>query len=155
MITEGFFREDLFYRIGVLTIHVRPLRERPADIPLLANHLLEKFNSQMNRNILGFEKKAFRMMLQYSWPGNVRELQNAIERAVIFASGEYITINDLEIKSETPAYSRNTLVDKETITSAIKASEGNIVLASRVLGISRRTLYRYIKKYDIRVGDYY
>jgi transcriptional regulator with GAF, ATPase, and Fis domain/serine/threonine protein kinase/Tfp pilus assembly protein PilF len=155
MISEGSFREDLFYRIGILTIHVRPLRERPADISILANHLLEKFNAQMNRNILGFEKKAFKAMLQHPWPGNVRELQNAIERAVIFAEGEYITVNDLEIKSEIPKYSRKALVDRDTIVNVIKTSKGNIVLTSKVLGISRRTLYRYIKKYDIRVADFY
>ena len=155
MIAQASFREDLFYRIGVLTIHVPSLRERPGDISILSNHLLEKFNSQMNRNILGFEKKAFKMMLQYPWPGNVRELQNAIERAIIFASGEYISLNDLEIKSETPMYSRKAQVDKQAIVSAIEAAKGNIVLTSKVLGISRRTLYRYIKKYDIRVADYY
>lgn len=152
MMSQGVFRDDLFYRIGVITLHIPPLRERTIDIPILADHFLKKFASEMNRNILGFDKKALKMMLLYPWSGNVRELQNAIERAVIFAEQQYLSSDDLKLETEPMTYLRKGKIDRERIINALNSAKGNISLASKLLGVARCTFHRYIKKYNINVS---
>ena len=99
-IREGSFREDLFYRLSVVPIHLPPLRERPEDIPILAQHFLERFNERYRKRIRGFTPQAIRKLRRHLWPGNVRELEYAIERAVILAQGEEITAQDLWLGEE-------------------------------------------------------
>jgi len=152
MIKQGLFRDDLFYRISVLTIHVAPLRERTIDILILADYFLKKYASQMNRNILGFDKKTINMILKYPWFGNVRELRNAIERAVILAKSEYILPEDLKLKTEIIVSAKQMEDNKEKIINALKIAKGNITLASKFLGVARCTLYRYIKKHNINIS---
>lgn len=150
MIAQKLFRDDLFYRIAVIKIRILPLRERAIDIPVLAAYFLKKYATEMNREILGFDKEVLQKMLLYPWPGNVRELQNAIERAVILAQGTYIVADDLELATEISIPSKQKIRDKEKIIAAIKTAKGNISLAARFLGITRATLYSYIKKYNIK-----
>ena len=152
LIKQNLFRNDLFYRISVLTIHMPPLRERPIDIPLLADYFLKKYAYQMNRNIFGFDKRASKMMLLYSWPGNVRELLNAIERAIIFAQDQYILPDNLKLQMGIAKPSKPRQGNGAKIISVLKAAKGNISLAARLLGVTRVTMYNYIKKYKIKIS---
>ena len=94
-VSEGRFREDLFYRLNVLPIRMPALRERPSDIPLLVEHFLERFNDAMGTSITGFSANATKLMQSYPWPGNVRELENTVERAVVLSDGPEISADDL------------------------------------------------------------
>ncbi|MEO0129290.1 MAG: sigma 54-interacting transcriptional regulator [candidate division WOR-3 bacterium] len=147
MIAQQCFREDLYYRISVLTIHMPALREHPMDIPILADYFLKKYSKEFKRNIIGFDKQALKLLLSYPWPGNVRELQNIIERAVILSQGDYITAEDLKLETDFLLTKKKDR--KEDVISAIKTARGNISIAARILGVTRCTLYNYIKKYDL------
>src|SRR6202020_3371676 len=102
-IAEGRFREDLFYRLSVIPIHLPPLRERRDDIPLLAREFLERFAKSMNKNIVGIEPEAMRRMEVYDWPGNVRELENTIERAIAFAGSGRGSVDGLPVRRRDPS----------------------------------------------------
>jgi len=165
-VAEGHFREDLFYRLNVMTLNVPQLRERQEDIPLLAQHFLEKFAEKNRKNVKGFVPLAMDMLLKYDWPGNVRELENAIERAVILLTGEYITekqlpLNiiekypELEKPADTvaPAMDGTRLledIEKEAILATLKASGGNKAEAARRLGVTRKTLHNKLKNYSLK-----
>ncbi len=153
MMAQGSFRDDLFYRISVLTIYIPPLRERTSDIPILADYFLKKYATEMNRNILGYSKGALKLLLTYSWPGNVRELQNAIERAVILAPNKYLQPEDFKLNSEKSRFFRKKIL-KDEIMNTLRTTKGNISLAAKILCITRRTLYRYLKKYNINPHKY-
>ncbi|MCD6391116.1 MAG: sigma-54-dependent Fis family transcriptional regulator [Dehalococcoidia bacterium] len=150
------FREDLYYRLNVVNIELPPLRERKEDIPLLAEHFLNKFASENRKEITGFSTDTVEFLLDYDWPGNVRELENAIERAVILAKDSIITIADLPQKKISPAYStaqRKNLkeVEKEHILNILRETGENYSQAARILGISRMTLYKKAREYDLSV----
>jgi Nif-specific regulatory protein len=149
MIEARGFREDLYYRISVLTITIPPLRERVSDISLLADHFLKKYASELHRKIMGFDKKAVKKMLLYPWPGNIRELQNMIERAIILTQNRYISADDLQLSTETKC--KQMIYEEKIITSVLKSAKGNISMAAKMLGTTRRTLYNYIKRYKIHV----
>jgi two-component system response regulator HydG len=154
-IASGDFREDLYYRLNVVTIELPPLRERREDIPLLAQHFLNKFASENRKEVIGFSPDATEFLLDYDWPGNVRELENAIERAVILAKDSLITVADLPQKSMSPAYSttpRQNLkeVEKDHILNILRETGGNYSEAARVLGITRMTLYKKAKEYGCK-----
>ncbi len=148
-VEEGRFRKDLFYRINVLRIEVPPLRERVRDIPLLAQHFLNRYKKEMNKMIDGFTNDAIKALTEHFWPGNVRELQNVIERAVVLSKGRLITMQDLGFN--TRGFGLIPLKDlkRDSIIEALNATNGNVKKAAELLGIGRRTLYRYIKKYHI------
>jgi two-component system, NtrC family, response regulator HydG len=163
MIKEGSFREDLFYRLNVITLDVPPLRKRRDDIVLLAQHFLQDFAAKNRKQIKGFTPKAIDRLIRYDWPGNVRELMNAVERAVVLARAEYIDAEDLAIiqtslgqaAESTPVLEdmndRMTLEDMEktAVIKTLNASEGNKSEAARRLGITRKTLHKKLKKYGI------
>ncbi len=153
LVRDGQFRIDLYYRISVLTIFIPPLRKRSEDIPLLAEHFLKKYARELNPAILGFDQKAIRTMVSYPWPGNVRELQNSIERAVIYARGNYIGIQDLQLKSEVIDPIRMKNEDQDRILAVLHSTKCNITMTAKLLGISRTTLYSYIKKFGIDVNE--
>ncbi|MBW2575987.1 MAG: sigma-54-dependent Fis family transcriptional regulator [Deltaproteobacteria bacterium] len=158
-IKEGHFREDLFYRINVVTLSIPPLRERREDIPLLTDFFLKQYAEKNRRLIKGFTPKAIDILMRYDWPGNVRELANMVERSVIMVRGDMITPDefsdtlralDPEMKKSeiglTPGRSLKN-VEKEMILMTLKDTEGNRTHAAKILGISRRTLQLKLKEY--------
>lgn len=162
---DGTFREDLFYRIGVIRIKLPLLRERGEDIMLLANLFLTRFSNELRKKIKGFSRAAIEMMRLYSWPGNVRELENRIQRAVLMAESSLIEPEDLDlteklINGERMVYYKGlTLkearenIEKNMIYHTLVEHKGNIAQASEALGISRPTLYDLIRKYNIRLRE--
>jgi len=159
-IQAGRFREDLYYRLNVVTLHVPPLRERREDIPLIAQHFLTLFAEKNHKNIKGFTPRAMDRLLRYNWPGNVRELMNAVERGVVLSRSEYLDeeefsliLQDQPRSSEPPAPQiaapSLVAVEKETILRALETSGGNKSEAARRLGITRRTLHLKLKKYGM------
>jgi two-component system response regulator HydG len=160
-IKEGRFREDLYYRLNVVTLAVPPLRQRQDDIALLSRHFLKTFAKKNRKPIKGFTPQAMDCMVRYGWPGNVRALMNAVERGVILCRGEYISEEDLpfsvkdapiaasEVKApEQPADIPLDEVEKTTILKTLKSAGGNKSETARRLGITRRTLYKKLKRYD-------
>jgi two-component system response regulator HydG len=163
-VASARFREDLFYRLNVVSLRVPPLRERQEDIPLLAQHFLDRYSDKNGKRVKGFTPLAMDMLLKHSWPGNVRELENAVERAVILVPGEYITERELPLSitqsyphsKEAPppqtASSRPQSLDeveREAILSVLGATEGNKSEAARRLGITRKTLHRKLQQYGM------
>lgn len=153
---KGKFREDLFYRLHVFPIFLPDLKERKEDIPLLAYHFLDLYSKEAKKEIKGISKEAMNLLLEYHWPGNVRELENAIERAVIMAEGEFLTPQDLPMDLtegfsfliRRGAKDRKSLDDikAEYITQILKATDGNKKAAAEILKVNPRTLYRFEKK---------
>ncbi|MGB9783568.1 MAG: phosphoenolpyruvate hydrolase family protein [Moorellaceae bacterium] len=165
-VAEGRFREDLYYRISVVTINTPPLREHKEDIPLLVNHFLREINEKFGLRIRRLTPAALDCFMRYDWPGNVRELEHVLERAAVLAEGEVIGLNEL------PAYIRNAgssceeegihgqairkasenllTLERELIRDALEKFSWNQTKASQYLGISRRTLYNKIKRYGLR-----
>jgi len=148
-----------------MPLNVPPLRDRQEDIPLLAQHFLEKFAEKNRKAVKGFIPLAMDMLLNYDWPGNVRELENAMERAVILLSGEHITEKQLplNITEKYPDLERAAIalvstmdgtrsleeIEKEAILTTLKASNGNKAEASRRLGVTRKTLHNKLKNYGL------
>ncbi|MEM5946981.1 sigma-54 dependent transcriptional regulator [Spirochaetia bacterium 38H-sp] len=157
LIKEKRFREDLFYRLSVITIELPPLRERREDIIPLSEYYLKHFSLMYNKEIKKIDNEAKNILIAHDWPGNVRELKNCIERAVIFSSGDTITIEELppqyhnihtsyQLPNET---NLNSVVDdlsKEIILQALKKAGGKKQKAAEILGIHRKTLYNKLKK---------
>ncbi|MBA4423558.1 MAG: two-component system response regulator, partial [Syntrophus sp. (in: bacteria)] len=162
-IGAGRFREDLFYRLNVVTLHVPPLRERPEDIPLLAQEFLVQFAGKNRKAIKGFTPQAMDRLLRHSWPGNVRELMNSVERGVVLSRGEYLDEAELSLllpltvpfpagaaAPPVPGSEGHSLeiVERETILKALDTARGNKSEAARRLGITRRTLHQKLRKYE-------
>lgn len=158
MISEGTFREDLFYRVSEIVINIPPLRERTGDTILLATTLLNKYAKQQGSKIKGFTKEAMAAIENYSWPGNVRELDNKIKRAVILAENSYIIPEELDLNDdENTALPLNLKevrehAEKAAILRALNHASGNIARSSALLGVSRPTLYDLMAKYKIKNG---
>ena len=172
LIRNGRFREDLYYRLNVITIKVPPLRERSADVTLLAHDFLKKQRINDGFQVRGFRPEALRVLEAYSWPGNVRELRNVIERACALAESDLIGLNDLPdplryasagrdsgtaIEDATPAFSLKSAKDRwlsnfepTYIENLLKEHRGNVSQAARAAGIDRKTFYRLINKYHLR-----
>jgi two-component system response regulator HydG len=163
-ITAGRFREDLFYRLNVVTLHVPPLRERPEDIPLLSQEFLIRFAAKNRKTIKGFTPQAMDRLLRHTWPGNVRELMNAVERGVVLSRGEYLDEKELSIlmleTGSLPPLAAAALmsgaehlsletVERETILKALDVAQGNKSEAARRLGITRRTIHQKLRKYGV------
>ena len=162
-VSEGRFREDLFYRLNVLPIRMPALRERPSDIPLLVEHFLERFNDAMGTSITGFSANATKLMQSYPWPGNVRELENTVERAVVLSDGPEISADDLPerirnaqdriravLNAEELSIKKTTrIIEEELIKRALEQTNGNRTHAAELLEISHRALLYKIKQYEI------
>lgn len=154
MVEEKTFRQDLLYRINTIELDLPPLRERPEDIPALAEFYLKQFNKKYNRPVNDISVALIKKLQQYNWPGNIRELQHAIERAVILAQGKTLQPDDLFLKNvnkETtlaPGYDLEEM-EKVMIIKAMKRFNGNITDAARELGLSRAALYRRMEKYGL------
>jgi two-component system response regulator HydG len=153
-VREGKFREDLYYRLNVVTIELPSLKERREDIPLLAQHFLSKFAVENQKKVSAFSPEAMDFIMNYHWPGNVRELENAIERAVILAKDNVITIAELPQEQLVPSLSslRNLRdVEREHILGILAQTGGNYSEAARILGVTRMTLYNKAKAFGINV----
>ncbi len=159
-IKDGKLREDLFYRISAISVHLPPLRERRDDIVPLANSFLKKFAAQANRDIRGFKPAAMERLTAFDWPGNVRQLQNEIQRAVLLCEGAEIDASDLSVAAAPAVETSEEMdanftllegVERNAIVQMLKQSNGNKLEAAKRLGIGRQTLYNKIKAYGIDV----
>jgi two-component system response regulator AtoC len=163
-VNEGRFRDDLFYRLNVVPVHIPPLRDRREDIPLLVTHFMKKHSQSLGKNIAGINPKALEVLINYKWYGNVRELENTIERAIVLADGENIELENLphDIQNFQERVEVTTLSEEEysikraskalettLIRRALKKTKGNHTHAARLLEISHRALLYKIKEYGI------
>ncbi|HJT68164.1 MAG TPA: sigma-54 dependent transcriptional regulator [Pyrinomonadaceae bacterium] len=166
MVSDGRFRDDLYYRINVLSIDVPPLRERREDIPVLIDYFLKKHTKNTSRLITGLTPETKKLMVDYSWPGNVRQLESAIERAILLAEGEKITLEDLptEVRQDVGPASEGTFklpaeginfedVERNLITQAMEQTDYNITKAAKLLGLTFRTLQYRLEKFGIKKAD--
>ena len=155
-LNDGKFREDLYYRLGVVTIILPPLREREEDILVLAMALLQRYSDENKKKITGFTKPAIRAIETHNWPGNIRELENRIKRAVIMAEGSKIAPEDLELVSPFKKYEGHGLrearesLERDFIERAIARNKGNITQVASELGLSRPTLYELMEKLGMK-----
>jgi DNA-binding NtrC family response regulator len=162
LVQSGAFREDLFFRLKVVEIHLPPLRERASDIPLLAQHFLRDSATENGKDVGAIAADALELLMAYKWPGNVRELRTAIEHAVVFARGKTVTARDLpqnirlgQSSLPTPVSKMATgdlnvhEVEKELVVRALKECDGNRSAAARKLGVSRRTLHRKLHEFHL------
>ena len=159
-VKEGRFREDLFYRLNVLTIKLPPLRERGEDVVIMAQYFLERSAKELNKNIKGFTDKALEAIRNYTWPGNVRELINVVRKACVLAKGDYIDVEDLNINVDALAVNGGeginlnleeniNRLEKELLEKAFRISSGNVSKIAALLGVSRPTVYKLMEKYGI------
>lgn len=161
-VKNGKFREDLYYRLNVVHIHVPPLRERKDDIPLLIAKFVEEFAEENGKKISGIDARAKSAMYNYNWPGNIRELRNCVESAVVMASGEEITLEDLpptvskaaaDQSISIPANSTLDEAEKIVILQTLAANKNNKSKTAELLGIGRKTLHRKLEEYGITSDD--
>lgn len=166
MVGDGRFRDDLYYRINVLSVDVPPLRERRDDIPVLIDYFLKKHTRNTSRLVRGLTTETKRMMQDYSWPGNVRQLESAIERAILLCEGDMITPEDmpLEVRQESRPASEGAFklppqgiafeeVERDLITQAMQQTDYNITKAAKLLGLTFRTLQYRLEKFGIKKPD--
>ncbi|HEY0077124.1 MAG TPA: sigma-54 dependent transcriptional regulator [Pyrinomonadaceae bacterium] len=168
MVSDGRFRDDLYYRINVLSIDVPPLRERREDIPVLIQFFLKKHTRNTSRLIRGLTPEARKVMMEYAWPGNVRQIESAIERAILLAESDYITVEDLplEVRQEMRPAAANEGgfklppegvqfedVERNLIMQAMERTDYNITKAAKLLGLTFRTLQYRLEKFGIKRPD--
>jgi DNA-binding NtrC family response regulator len=158
-VAEGRFRQDLYYRLNVLPLHVVPLRERREDVRLLAEHVFRTFSSEKRPSLKGFSRSAIQAMEAYAWPGNVRELINRVRAAMITAERNLIMPADLGLKLPEDPQLINVLdearlqAERSAIRSSLQQSGRNVAVSARQLGVSRMTLYRLMAKHGIHVPN--
>jgi DNA-binding NtrC family response regulator len=158
-VSQGSFREDLFYRLSVVPIHLPPLRERKEDLPLLVDYFIKKYSRKAGKEITAVSKRAMLVLTEYNWPGNIRELDNTIERAVVLARGREIEVEDLMshgISMGIPAlawaggqFKPLEAVEKEYIAAVLRDQKGNKGRTAAILGIDRKTLWAKMKKFSL------
>jgi len=158
-VRKGKFREDLFYRLSVVPIHIPPLRERKEDIPLLLNHFLLKHSKKSGKKLTKPSPKATKALLEHEWPGNIRELENTVERAIVLCQKDRIELEDLFyhgisssrsfLQSTGEGYKSLKEIEKEYIKIVLQSQYGNRTKTAKILGIDRKTLLSKIKKYNL------
>ena len=175
----GHFREDLYYRLNVITINIPPLRERKEDIRELVHYFIKKYSDEAQKSLRGIDEKALKLLEEYSWPGNVRQLENCIRRAVVLCKGVTIGVDDLELEPdmETPEIKTDAWValdrvidelarqkkeshlwesmEKLLIEKAMRKTGGNQVQAARILGIHRNTLRNRLEKFGLLQNNWH
>lgn len=168
LVRQGHFREDLYWRLAVLSLHLPPLRDRKEDIPLLCEYLIKKFNKLLQKKIKGVSNECLELFKSYAWPGNVRELESVLYEAMVLSNGHWIDEEDLPARiSEMESYEEDDLTDlgktlqetiqkltesveKKMIRRALKETGGNRTQAAKKLGVSRKTLFNKITQYDLQ-----
>lgn len=165
LIREGKFREDLYYRLNVVNIHLPPLRERKEDIPLLINEFVNKYIKDTNIKNLEFSKEALDLLMKYNYPGNIRELENIIHHAIVLSRDEVITSNEIPVSVKSSQSEKDIesyfeegtslnekveLLEKTLVTNALKTTNGNQTAAAKFLGISERNLRYRLEKWGIK-----
>ncbi len=170
-IQQGSFRKDLFYRLNAFTLHLPPLRQRKEDIPLLADHFLTLARARVNKTVTRISPAAMQALLHYHWPGNLRELKNVIERAVVLATGDEITVNHLPFNLQfnfypefSPDFNGTTLLEQkarliqrfeyEMLARLLSDHQGNVTRAARAAGIPRRTFQRLMNKHGLNASHF-
>jgi DNA-binding NtrC family response regulator len=155
-VESGKFRQDLFYRINTVELHLPPLRDRHGDIPLLAEHFLRRYSQKYNGNVGEIDQAALELMTRHRWPGNIRELQHVIERAVIMSRSGVLTASDLTLAADTGVSTGMEMedynlerIEKLAIEKALDKHGGNISRTARELGLTRASLYRRMRRYGI------
>ena len=158
-VESGRFREDLYYRLKVVTIDVPPLKDHRNDIPLFVSAFLQEYSKENNKDVSQIDREAMDRLMNYDWPGNVRELKNTIESMVVMATSDRIELSDLPANirgaqnSQPPPFSHSGMsmeeIEKEVIRKTLEDTGGNKTKASRILGIGLRTLHRKIQKYGL------
>jgi two-component system NtrC family response regulator len=157
LITEGRFREDLYYRLNELKLSIPALRERDGDVLLLASAFMRRFNEQYGRNIKGFTSESLAAMRRHAWRGNVRELENRVKRAVVMSEGTHISATDLDLETvEAEEFSLDlrharSRAEREVLQLALTQSGGNLSTAAKLLGVSRPTLYSLAKEHGVAI----
>jgi two-component system response regulator HydG len=161
MVAASSFRQDLFFRLNVVPVHLPPLRDRREDIPVLADHFLRKFAAKNRKNLRGLHPAAIRSLTEYDWPGNIRELENTMERAVILCLGEQITPAELPAHfpvvqgreadgmQNRPQGGSLKDMERELIRATLKEAGGNKTRTAKTLGITRQTLLNKIREYGL------
>ncbi len=156
LISEGRFREDLFYRLDEVGVHIPPVRDREGDAVLLAKFFLQQHSKNLDRSVKGLTSDALAAIAGYEWPGNVRELENRMKRAVVLAEGKLITGADLGLTAaeDTPAFptlkQARERAEMDILARALELSDNNVSAAAKLLGVSRPTLYDLMKTYNLR-----
>jgi len=160
-VKAGRFREDLFYRLNVVSVTLPPLRERKSDIPALVSHFLEKYSDNYGKQVKGLAPGTLNALLSHSWPGNVRELENAVERAVVLCKGPELTSDDLPPSLQGPRPQAGeggltpgatmAVIEREAILKTLEMVGGSTLRAAEVLGISVRTIQYRLKSYGENV----
>ncbi len=155
MVEQGTFREDLFYRLNVVNIHIPPLRDRIADIPLLVDYFIKKYCLSMNKPPAAIDPTALKRLQEFNYPGNIRELENMIERAIVVGDGKRISLKDLPLEKSIVNSSTESLDDFERafILQILHKYSWNISRTAKALKVDRVTLYNKIKKYDLKPTD--
>ncbi len=175
-VSQGIFRQDLFYRLHVVHLHLPPLRQRPHDLPLLAEEFLKRFAAKYGRKVQQFSPRAYRQIMAHSWPGNVRELENAVERAVILCRGQRIEHLDLDPSAwqeqvgeeasfpptaedagdvtEQPLAQYMAQCERSYLEALLKKHQGSIQDTARAAGINPKTLYLKMGRYGLSKMDY-
>jgi two-component system NtrC family response regulator len=160
-IKKSRFREDLYYRLNVISIYLPPLRERGEDVILLANAFLNRLNREANSSLNGFSDEALEVLKAYNWPGNIRELENKVRSAIILSRGAYITPDDLKLTAPSNEQTGKLLLkdardlfESRYITEALQKNKGNVTNAAKQIGISRSTLHDLMDKYGIDAEKY-
>jgi len=155
MVENGTFREDLFYRLNVVNIHIPPLRDRKEDIPLLVDYFIKKYCTSMNKPPASIDPSALKRLQEFNFPGNIRELENMIERAIVVGDGKKISLKDLPLEKTFVSSSAESLDDfeKAFVLQILNKYSWNISRTAKALKVDRVTLYHKIKKYDLKPSD--
>ena len=157
-VREGEFRDDLYYRLNVINIHIPPLRERREDIPLLVRHFIERLSVELGRDVQDVTDGAIRVLVNHDWPGNVRELQNAVERSIITCKNRALDEGDFGFMTQSAQATQDWVppthlplqeVERRVIEATLRGLGGNVRATAEALGIDRSTLYERVKKYGI------
>lgn len=159
--TQGIFREDLYWRLNVISINVPPLRERKEDIPQLVANFIDRYNERLAKNVRSFSSEAMDLIFSHNWPGNVRELENVVERSMVLAKSDVITADDLplELRAQEPyvcTVDRGAdleMLERDHIRSILEKCQWNKYKAAKMMGISRSTLYSKIRKHGLDVSS--
>ncbi len=158
-IKNDSFREDLYYRLNIVPIHIPPLRERKEDIPLLANHFLRKFSAEHGKEIKEISPLALQKLVGHDWPGNIRELENKIQQTIVVATRDVIGPEDIDLPGEMHTFKEEkreivSEFERNYVTRMLTLNKGNITRAARAAGIDRKNLWQLIKKHNIHAKDY-